>query len=101
MDVSEQKIIETYCDDEGRITQFPTKKKKFEVLLRYVLKPFEVGVHYPEKQVNEILAKFNPDTALFRRALIEYKFMAREGGGGAYQVVGRSEDWLPWAEMEK
>ena len=66
------------------------------MLLRYVLKEFEVGVHYTEKQVNEILWKFNPDTALLRRGLIEYKFMAREGGGGKYQVVGKSEDWVPW-----
>ncbi len=97
MDAYDKKVLDTYCDLEGRIKQFPTKKKKFEVLLRYVLKDFEVGVHYPERCVNEILSKFNVDTALLRRGLIEYRMMAREGGGGLYQVVGRSEDWVPWS----
>ncbi len=96
-DAYDKKVLETYCDSDGRIKQIPTKQKKFEVLLRYVLKKFEVGVHYSEKQVNEILSNFNEDTALFRRSLIEYKMMAREGGGGSYQVVGRSEDWVPWS----
>lgn len=96
MDAYDKKVLNTYCDSDGRIKQFPKKKKKFEVLLRYVLKDFEVGVHYSERRVNEILSKFNVDTAILRRGLIEYKMMAREGGGGSYQVVGRSEDWVPW-----
>ena len=97
MDAYDKKVLATYCDAEGRIKQFPTKKKKFEVLLRYVLKDFEVGVRYTEKEVNEMLSRYNVDTALLRRGLIEYKMMAREGGGGRYQVVGRSEDWVPWS----
>jgi hypothetical protein len=57
------------------------------VLLRYVLKAFEPDIRYSEKQVNEILSRFNEDTALLRRNLVDYGMMNREGGGGAYWRV--------------
>lgn len=80
----ERKVLDTFTDAEGRITTFPAQEKKFLVLLRYVLKAFEPGLHYTEKQVNEILLHFNEDTASLRRGLIEFHLMEREGGGGAY-----------------
>jgi hypothetical protein len=49
-----------------------------------VLPAFTHGVRYPEKRVNEILLKFSDDTARLRRGLVEYGYMAREGGGGKY-----------------
>lgn len=100
MDATDKKVLDAFCDADGRIKQFPTKRKKFEVLLRYVLGDFEVGVHYSEKRINEMLVKFNEDTALLRRGLIEYKMMARQGGGGLYQVVGLSEEWIPWPKAD-
>jgi hypothetical protein len=48
------------------------------------LKDFEPGIRYTEKQVNEILAHYNEDTAFLRRSLVEYKLMDRQGGGGEY-----------------
>ena len=83
-DAYERKVMSTFVDAEGRITSFPAQEKKFLVLLRYVLKAFEPGVRYSEKQVNEILLRFNEDTATLRRMLYAYKMMEREGGGGAY-----------------
>jgi len=87
MDAYDKKVLNTFCDAEGRIKQFPSQQKKFEVILRHVLTRFEVGVCYPETQVNEILSYYSADTASLRRGLIEYKLMAREGGGGEYWVV--------------
>ncbi len=55
------------------------------MLLRYVLKAFEPGVLYTERQVNEILSRYNDDTASLRRGLIEYHLMNRESGGSAYR----------------
>jgi predicted transcriptional regulator len=83
-DAYDRKILATFTDAEGRITAFPAQKKKYLALLRYVLKAFEPGVRYTEKQVNEILLRYNEDTAMLRRSLVEYHMMAREGGGGAY-----------------
>ena len=83
-DLFESKVMKAFIDSEGRITAFPAQEKKFLVLLRYVFKAFEPGQRYPEKEVNEILKRYNEDTASLRRGLVEYKLMQREGGGGAY-----------------
>jgi hypothetical protein len=37
-------------------------------------------VRYPEKQVNEILARYHEDTATLRREMIGYRMLARAGG---------------------
>jgi hypothetical protein len=83
-DAFERKVLNTFLNREGRVKVFPAQEKKFLVLLRHMLKSFEPGRHYSEKEVNEILLGFNTDTASIRRGFIEYKMMAREGGGGAY-----------------
>jgi predicted transcriptional regulator len=80
----EKKVLKTFVDEEGRIKAFPAQEKKYLVLLQYVLQAFEPGVHYSEKQVNEIMNRFNEDTASLRRGMIEYHLMERQGGGGEY-----------------
>jgi len=84
VDAYERKVLETFTDAEGHITAFPSQEKKYRVLLSYAMQAFEPGVRYSEKQVNEILLRFNEDTASLRRGMIEYHLMEREGGGGAY-----------------
>jgi hypothetical protein len=81
----DRKVLENFTLSDGRIKQFPSQQNKFQVILRHVLKAFEPGVRYSEKQVNEILARYNEDTARLRRGLVEFRLMAREGGGGAYR----------------
>jgi hypothetical protein len=34
---------------------------------------------YPEKQLNEIITKFHPDTAALSRYMIEYGILERDG----------------------
>ena len=80
----DRKVLATFTDETGAITAFPVQQKKYLVLLRHVLGTFEPGVHYPEREVNERLVRFNADTARLRRSLVEHGLMAREGGGGAY-----------------
>jgi hypothetical protein len=62
----------------------PAQRKKLEAILRYVVKAFEPGVRYSEKQVNERLAQFYEDTASLRRELVGYGLMERESDGGEY-----------------
>ncbi|MHB1118699.1 MAG: DUF2087 domain-containing protein [Bellilinea sp.] len=83
-DAYDQKVLSNFLDSEGRIKSFPAQDKKLRAVLRHAVKAFEPGLRYPERQVNEILSRFNEDTAFLRRSLIEYKLMEREGGGGAY-----------------
>lgn len=79
-----RKVMTSFATPDGRIKAFPMQEKKFLVLLQHILKAFEPGVRYTEKRVNQILANYNEDTAKLRRALVDYRFMAREGGGGKY-----------------
>lgn len=83
----DQKVLASFTDAEGRITAFPAQQKKLLVILRHVAKAFEAGQRYPERQVNEILAYYNEDTARLRRALVDFRLMRREGGGGAYELA--------------
>lgn len=80
----DRKVLVAFLDPQGRITALPAQEKKFQVLLRHILKSFEPGVHYTEKQTNEILARFHADSASLRRGMIEYHLMERAGGGGEY-----------------
>jgi hypothetical protein len=80
----ERKVMETFTTPDGRMRAFPVQEKKFLVLLHHILRAFEPGVRYTEKRVNQILANFNEDTAKLRRALVDHRLMAREGGGGKY-----------------
>jgi DNA-binding transcriptional ArsR family regulator len=84
LDAFDQKVLATFTSSDGYIKAFPTQEKKIHVLLRHVLPAFSHGVRYPEKRINEILKKYSDDTARLRRWLVEFGYMAREGGGGKY-----------------
>ena len=84
MDAYDRKVLASFTTPEGRIRALPMQEKKFQVLLRYVLKSIEPGKQYTEKQLNEVLAGFYEDTASLRRGMIEYKMMARAADGSAY-----------------
>jgi hypothetical protein len=84
IDAYDRKVLQSFMDEQGRVNAFPSQEKKLQVVLREVVKAFEPGKRYPEKQVNEILSRFNDDTAFLRRSLVEYRLMQRQGGGGEY-----------------
>jgi predicted transcriptional regulator len=89
LDAYDRKVLATFTTPEGSIKAFPVQQKKFLVLVRHVLKAFEPGVRYTEKRVNQILANYSEDTARLRRALVDHRYMAREGGGGKYWRIDR------------
>jgi len=84
MGAYDRKVLDIFCDSNGRILRFPAQRKKFEVVLRHVAGAFSPGVRYTEKQINEILSSYSDDTATLRRSLVAYGMMEREGGGGKY-----------------
>jgi len=86
-DAYDKKVIKDYARRDGSLKIIPSQRKKLEAVLRYVVKAFEVGKRYSEKQVNEILARYHEDTATLRRELVGYGLMQREGGGGEYWRV--------------
>jgi biotin operon repressor len=84
VDAYDRKVIHDFTRQDGSLKEIPAQRKKLEVILRYVVRDFEPGKRYPEKQVNQILSRFHADTASLRRELVGYKLMEREGGGGEY-----------------
>ncbi len=84
LDAFDRKVIKDFSTADGQLKTIPAQRKKMEVILRYVVKAFEPGTRYSEKQVNEMLAHFHKDTATLRRELVGYGLMQREGGGGQY-----------------
>ena len=86
-DAYDRKVLTIFTTPEGHVKAFPAQRKKMEAILRYVLKAFEPGKRYSEKDVNELLSQYCEDTATLRRELVEYRMLAREGGGGEYWLV--------------
>lgn len=87
LDAFERQVVSHYSLPDGRLKTIPAQRKKLEAVLKYIVKSFEPGVRYSEKQVNKTLSRFHEDTASLRRELVGYKLMEREGGGGEYWRV--------------
>lgn len=64
----------------GRLVRVPAQRTKRLVVLDKLARDFELGVRYPEAEVNEILLAYYPDYAALRRYLVEEDFLARESG---------------------
>lgn len=90
-DAFDRKVLANFTDADGRIISFPAQRKKYMVLLRYVVQAFEMDKRYTEKQVNEILARYNEDTADLRRSMIDCRMMARESSGSAYWRIEENQ----------
>jgi hypothetical protein len=79
-DEREEKILASYVDAAGALTNIPATRNKRVVILKWLLNLFEYDRRYPEKELNAILLKRHWDSATLRREFIGYRMMAREGG---------------------
>ncbi len=79
----ERKVLDTFLDGEELI-RIPAKRKKRDVVLRWLQQQFETGIEYPEAEVNRILRRHHHDCATLRRELFESGYLDRQGGGGVY-----------------
>ncbi|MBN2550444.1 MAG: metalloregulator ArsR/SmtB family transcription factor [Anaerolineales bacterium] len=87
----ERKVVADFSLPDGRLKTIPAQRKKLEAVLHHIIKSFQPGVHYSEKEVNEILARFHADTATLRRELVGNRLLNRQGGGGDYWRVTEAE----------
>ena len=76
----DRKVIRDFSLADGRLKTIPAQRKKLDVILRYIVKPFEPGREYTENEVNEILSRFHEDTATLRRELVGSGLMQRHHG---------------------
>jgi hypothetical protein len=83
-------VLRTFMPD-GRLDRIPSARAKRLVVLDHVVRVFEPGVRYAERDVNAMLAAFHPDYAALRRYLVDEMLLAREQGtywriGGPVEV---------------
>lgn len=71
-------IINNFFTRDGKLKTIPAQRKKKLVILAHIVRGFEFGKVYPEKEVNEYLKQFHEDYATLRRELIMCQFMYRE-----------------------
>jgi DNA-binding transcriptional ArsR family regulator len=79
-DAFDNKVWRDYGTPDGRLKQIPSQQKKLLAILRRLAQLFEPGNRYTEKQVNEMLARYNEDTATLRRELVDFHMLARANG---------------------
>lgn len=82
----EQKVLKTYFDGDldsnaiVRLIEIPASRKKRLVILKWLVKKFDIGVNYSERSVNDIIQPYHPDCATLRRDLVGYQLMQKEQG---------------------
>jgi predicted transcriptional regulator len=86
-DAQDRTIVSHYLLPNGQLKTIPAQQKKLYAVLRHIVRDFEPGRRYSEKDVNEKLARYHADTASLRRELISARLMDRESSGGAYWRV--------------
>ena len=64
----------------GRLISIPVQRTKRRTVLGHLVRVFEPGVRYPEREVNALLAVWYADVAALRRHLVYEGFLAREAG---------------------
>ena len=65
---------------DGRLVSIPAQHSKRLVVLHHLVRVFEPGVRYPEREVNALLAVWHVDVAALRRYLVDEGLLTREAG---------------------
>lgn len=84
-DPAEDAVLAAFIRD-GRLASIPARRAKRLVVLEYLVRVFEPGVRYPEREVNTLLAVWHPDVAALRRYLVDEGLLSR--GAGVYWRSG-------------
>lgn len=64
----------------GRLERMPAARGKRRVVLEHIVRTFEPGVRYPEREVNALLRAWFHDHVTLRRYLVDEQLLAREAG---------------------
>lgn len=81
-----KKVIDTFFE-YGKLKSIPTQKKKERIVLEEMVKAFEYGRQYTEREINIILADYHDDFCTLRRDMIGEKLLARD-----HQVYWRIDE---------
>ena len=75
-----QKTIDAFFE-YGKLKSIPAQRKKKRIILEEIVKAFEPGRIYPEREVNLIIAQVHDDFCTIRRDMISEGLMARDQRG--------------------
>jgi hypothetical protein len=80
--------LRSFVNDDGRLTQWPVRRKVQLMAIAYLATKFETGREYREREVNEVLVEWHTfgDWALLRRLLFDWCYMDRESDGTRYRL---------------
>lgn len=73
-----EETIGQFFTPDGTLISIPAKLSKRLPVLKRIASEFSEGKQYSEKEVNEIISRFHPDTAAIRRYMIETRIMERD-----------------------
>ena len=75
-----QKVIDAFFE-YGKLKSIPAQRKKERIVLEEIIKAFEPGRIYSEREVNIIIADYNDDFCTIRRDMISERLMDRDERG--------------------
>jgi hypothetical protein len=78
-DPTESAVLGSFVRD-GRLVSIPAQYTKRRIVLEHIVRVFEPGVRYPEREVNALLAVWHADVAALRRYLVDEGLLSREAG---------------------
>ena len=78
-DPVEDAVLSAFVRD-GRLVSIPAQYSERRVVLDHLVRVFEPGVRYPEREVNALLAVWHADVAALRRYLVDEGLLTREAG---------------------
>lgn len=73
-----QKVIDAFFE-YGKLKAIPAQRKKERIVLEEMVKAFEPGKTYTEREVNIIIADYHDDFCTIRRDMIAEKLLDRDG----------------------
>ena len=76
-DARREAVLRAFVRADGSLRSIPARRSKRIVLLDQISQVFDVGVRYPERDVNALLRAFHPDVAALRRYLVDEEFLTR------------------------
>jgi hypothetical protein len=90
VDEEEEAVLRSYFRG-GRLREIPGRQSKRRIVLSRLALEFDIGVRYPEREVNRTLNRFHDDHASLRRYLVDEGFLSRDKGqywrsGGPVEV---------------
>jgi len=78
-DLWERKVLRDFLNGL-ELKEIPASHKKRLIILKWLVRDFDMGVRYTEAEVNARIQVHHPDFATLRREFIGNRLMAREDG---------------------